>query len=193
LCLAPARAAEPPKILVLGDSLVSGYGLARSDGFVAKLHAALKAKGVVAEVLDAGVSGDTTAGGRARLNFVLKTEPDFAIVELGANDALRALPPEEAERNLDAILTELKRRKIPALLAGMYAPPNLGRDYGQAFNGIYPRLAKKYGVALYPFFLEGIAGDAAFNLPDGLHPNAQGVDEIVKRILPSVMKLLGRG
>lgn len=186
-------ALEPPRLLVLGDSLVAGYGLPRGDGFVAKLQAALKAKGVDVEMADAGVSGDTTAGGRARLNFVLKTEPKAAIVELGANDALRALPPEEAERNLDAILTELKRRKIPVLLAGMYAPPNLGADYGRAFNAIYPRLAKKHGVALYPFFLDGVAGEPAMNQPDGLHPNAKGVDEIVQRILPSVLKLLGRG
>ena len=141
-------------------------------------------------MIGAGVAGDTSAGGRARLAWSLADRPDAAIVELGANDGLRGIDPAVTYDNLDAILTELKRRGIPVLLAGMYAPPNLGREYGEAFNGIYPRLAEKHGVRLYPFFLDGVAVEPRLNQPDGIHPNEDGVAVIVERILPYVMKVL---
>ena len=183
---------KPLTILAFGDSLVAGYGLGSSDGFTAKLEAALKAKGIAARVVNAGLSGDTSAGGLARLDWALEPKPDFAIVELGANDGLRGLDPAQTSANLDAILTKLKAKDVPALLAGMYAPPNMGPDYGKAFNALYPALAAKHGVAFYPFFLDGVAADASLNQADGIHPNARGVDIIVERILPHVLKLIGR-
>jgi acyl-CoA thioesterase-1 len=187
-----AEARGPVTILAFGDSLVAGFGLASGDGFTAKLEAALKAKGIEARVINAGLSGDTTAGGLARLDWALAPKPDFAIVELGANDGLRGLDPAQIRANLDAILTKLKARGVGVLFAGMVAPPNMGPDYGKAFNALYPELAAKHGVLFYPFFLDGAAADAALNLPDGIHPNAQGVDVIVARILPHVLKLIGR-
>ena len=141
-------------------------------------------------MLAAGVAGDTSAGGRARLDWSLAERPDAAIVELGANDGLRGIDPASTRANLDAILAELKRRGIPVLLAGMYAPPNLGREYGAAFDAVYPGLAAKHGALLYPFFLDGVAVEPALNQPDGLHPNAAGVAVIVERILPYVMQVL---
>lgn len=187
---APAAAADA-RLVLFGDSLVAGYGLAAADAFPAKLQAALEARGVDVTVVNAGVSGDTTAGGRARLEWSLAEKPAAVIVELGANDGLRGLKPAATAENLDTILARLARDRIPVLLAGMYAPPNLGREYSRSFNAIYPRLAKAHGVSLYPFFLDGVAGEAALNQPDGLHPNAKGVDVIVERILPYVLKLLG--
>jgi acyl-CoA thioesterase-1 len=178
------------KILAFGDSLTAGYGLPKNEGFPAVLQAALRARGIAATVIDGGVSGDTTAGGRARLEWSLAANPDFVIVELGANDALRGLDPAATEANLDAILTRLKQRGLPVLLAGMLAPPNLGEDYGKRFNGLYPRLAERHKVALYPFFLDGVALQAALNQGDGLHPNARGVAAIVDRITPYVMRLV---
>jgi Lysophospholipase L1 and related esterases len=189
----PVRAAEPVELLVFGDSLVAGYGLPQADGFVAQLQRALDAEGLNVKVINAGVSGDTTAGGRARLAWTLgqgEAQPDAAIVELGANDALRGLDPAQAEVNLDAILAELQRRGIPTLLAGMLAPPNLGTEYKRRFDAVYPALAKTYGVALYPFFLDGVAGQRTLNQPDGLHPNTAGVAEIVRRITPDVVALV---
>ena len=183
---------KPVTILAFGDSLVAGYGLGSSDGFTAKLEAALKAKGIAARVVNAGLSGDTSAGGLARLDWALEPKPDFAIVELGANDGLRGLDPAQTSANLDAILNKLKAKGVPALLAGMYAPPNMGPDYGQAFNALYPALAEKHGVAFYPFFLDGVAANASLNQPDGIHPNAKGVDIIVARILPHVLRLIGK-
>jgi acyl-CoA thioesterase-1 len=189
-------AAPPVRLVVLGDSLTAGYGLPRADAFPARLEQALRAEGLAVSVIDAGVSGDTTAGGRARLGWALGRTPgeapDAVIVELGANDALRGLDPEEAYRNLDAILTELGRRGIPVLLAGMLAPPNMGSAYASRFAAIYPRLAKQHGVALYPFFLDGVAGDPALNQADGIHPNARGVAEIVRRITPAAADLVRR-
>ena len=179
-------------ILAFGDSLVAGYGLGSSDGFTAKLEAALKAKGIAARVINAGLSGDTSAGGLARLDWALEPEPDFAIIELGANDGLRGLDPAQTNANLDAILSKLKAKGVSALLAGMYAPPNMGPDYGQAFNALYPALAEKHGVAFYPFFLDGVAANASLNQPDGIHPNAKGVNIIVARILPHVLRLIGK-
>lgn len=179
-------------ILAFGDSLVAGFGLGSRDGFTAKLETALKARGVNAKVVNAGLSGDTSAGGLARLDWALNPKPDFAIVELGANDGLRGLDPAQTRANLDAILTKLKAKGVPVLFAGMYAPPNMGPDYGKAFNALYSELAKKHGVAFYPFFLDGVAADASLNQPDGIHPNAKGVEVIVGRMLPHVLKLIGR-
>lgn len=192
LSLRPVAAQERPRLLVLGDSLTAGYGLPKNQAFPARLEAALRAQGVDVNVIDAGVSGDTSAGGLARLDWALgDPPPGFAIVELGANDGLRGLPPAAMERNLDAILTRLKARGVRILLAGMRAPPNLGRDYVAEYEAVFPRLARKHDAVLYPFFLDGIATDAALNQGDGLHPNAAGVEEIVRRILPSVRRLLG--
>lgn len=186
-----AAQGKPVTILAFGDSLVAGFGLGSRDGFTARLEAALRAKGVNARVVNAGLSGDTSAGGLARLDWALEPKPDFAIVELGANDGLRGLDPAQTRANLDAILAKLKAKGVPALFAGMYAPPNMGPDYGRAFNALYPDLAKKHGVLFYPFFLDGVAADASLNQPDGIHPNAKGVDVIVARILPHVLKLIG--
>jgi len=178
------------KILALGDSLTAGYGLPKSESFPVQLEAALRTRGLAVTVLDGGVSGDTTAGGLARLDWSLAANPDVAIVELGANDALRGLDPAATEANLDAILTRLDRRHIPVLLAGMLAPPNLGEDYGRRFNAIYPRLAERHKVALYPFFLDGVAMQAGLNQGDGMHPNPRGVAAIVDRITPYVVRLV---
>ena len=187
----PAAAAKETRLLVLGDSLTSGWGLAARDAFPAQLERALRAAGREdVRVIASGVAGDTTAGGRARLAWSLADRPDAAIVELGANDGLRGIDPASTYGNLDAILAELKRRGIPVLLAGMYAPPNLGSEYGEAFNAIYPRLSERHGVILYPFFLEGVAVEPGLNQPDGIHPNEDGVAVIVERILPYVMKVL---
>jgi acyl-CoA thioesterase I len=188
----PAAAKSPVHILALGDSLTAGYGLPTDMAFPTKLQAALKAKGIDAVVDNAGVSGDTTAGGLARLDWSLSgKKPRFAIVELGGNDGLRGLDPAETRKNLDAILTKLKTAGVRVLLTGMMAPPNLGRDYGREFNAIFPDLAAKHGVAFYPFFLDGVAADPALNQGDGIHPNAKGVDIIVERMLPDVAKLVG--
>jgi acyl-CoA thioesterase I len=189
-----AAAQERQRLLVLGDSLTAGYGLPKSQAFPARLEAALRTEGVDVNVIDAGVSGDTSAGGLARLDWAMgNPPPDYAIVELGANDGLRGLPPAAMEQNLDAILGRLKGRGVRVLLAGMRAPPNLGRDYVAEYEAVFPRLARKHETVLYPFFLDGIATDAALNQGDGLHPNAAGVEEIVRRILPSVRQLLARG
>ena len=189
-----ARAQERRRLLVLGDSLTAGYGLPKNQAFPARLEAALRAAGVDVNVIDAGVSGDTSAGGLARLDWALgNPSPGYAIVELGANDGLRGLPPAAMEQNLDAIVTRLKGRGVRVLLTGMRAPPNLGRDYVAEYEAVFPRLARKHETVLYPFFLDGIATDPALNQGDGLHPNAAGVDEIVRRILPAVRQLLGAG
>ncbi len=185
-----AAAEATIRILALGDSLTAGYGLPAEDSFPAKLQAALRARGVPAEVINAGVSGDTTAGGRARLDWSLASKPRFAIVELGANDGLRGIAPEETRANLDAILARFGKAGVGVLLAGMYAPPNLGREYGGAFNRIFPELARAHGAALYPFFLEGVAARPALLQSDGLHPNAKGVEVIVGRMVAAVERLL---
>jgi acyl-CoA thioesterase-1 len=188
-----AWAAPPPHVpslLVFGDSLVAGYGLAHEDGFEAQLKAALQRAGHPVRILDGGVSGDTSAGGRARLDWALADNPDAAIVELGANDALRGTDPAETAANLTAILDTLAARHIPVLLCGMLAPPNLGAAYGAQFKAVYQRLAGRQGVLFYPFFLDGVAGDAALNQADHMHPNPRGVTVIVGRILPVVEQLL---
>jgi acyl-CoA thioesterase I len=191
MCLAslPVRA-ETQTILALGDSLTAGLGLDPTQAFPAKLEAALKARGRDVVVLNAGVSGDTAAQGAARLDWALTDDVDAVLVELGANDALRGLPPEQAKQALDGLLASLQQRKLPVLLLGMKAPPNLGPDYGRAFDAMFPDLAKQYGVALYPFFLDGVVAEAKLNQADGMHPNPLGVDEIVKRVLPFVEALL---
>jgi acyl-CoA thioesterase-1 len=187
----PAVAANGPvRLLALGDSLTAGYGLGEGQGFVPQLEKALRAKGYDVTVINAGVSGDTTAGGLSRLDWALGDKPDAALVELGANDMLRGLDPAAARANLDAILTKLKERNIPTLLAGIYASASYGRAYTERFDAIYPELAAKHGVPLYPFFLDGVATDAAMNQGDGIHPNAAGVKVIVERILPYVTRLL---
>lgn len=188
---APLRA-EPVTILGLGDSLMAGYGLAKGSSFPAQLQAALIQRGHDVRVVNAGVSGDTTAGGKARLAWSLSEAPDAAIVELGANDGLRGLPVGQMRDNLDAILRELAARGIPTLLAGMRAPPNMGSDYGRAFQEAFAGLAREHDVAFYPFFLDGVAANSALNQDDGIHPTAEGVAVIVERILPAVEALIGR-
>ena len=187
---APSAAAEPVRLLAFGDSLTHGYGLPSGETFPEQLEAALRADGLEVTVINAGNSGDTTAGGRARLDWALADDPDAVILELGANDGLRGLDPAATYDNLDAILARLKEADLPVLIAGMLAPPNLGREYTDAFNAVYPRLARKYGAPLYPFFLDGVAMDKALNQSDGIHPNAAGVAEIVQRIKPHVVRLL---
>jgi acyl-CoA thioesterase I len=185
----PALAA-PIRLLVLGDSLAAGYGLAEADGFQAQLTTALRARGHDVQVIDAAVSGDTSAGGLARLDWALGGGADAAIVELGANDGLRGIDPTDTERNLRAILDQLAARHIPVLLSGMYAMPNLGPDYFQAFRAVFDRLGQRPGILYDPFFLAGVATVPALNQADGMHPNAQGVKRIVDRIEPLVERLL---
>ena len=184
--------AKPLTVLALGDSLTAGYGLAPAEAFPVKLEAILRAKGYDITVVNGGVSGDTAADGLARLDWSLSDEVGAVIVELGANDALRGLPPGQAEAALDGIMARLAEMKIPALIAGMRAPPNMGPDYVADFDGMYARLAAKYDAILYPFFLDGVAADPTLNQTDGLHPNEAGVDMIVARILPSVRQLLAK-
>jgi acyl-CoA thioesterase-1 len=178
------------RLLVLGDSLTAGYGLPAHESFTAQLEKALRQSGYAVKVINAGVSGDTTAGGLARVDWLLSDEPDMVIVELGANDALRGLSTTMTYNNLDAILTKLKQNRMPVLLAGMQAPKNLGDDYVERFNRIFPNLAERHNVALYPFFLEGVALDPSLNQPDGIHPNFAGVKVIVNNILPFVLDLI---
>jgi acyl-CoA thioesterase-1 len=187
----PPAAAKPIKMVVLGDSLSAGLGLAAADAFPQKLQKALKAKGIAVDMINAGVSGDTSSGGRDRLDWSIPQGTDAVIVELGANDALRGTDPKVTRAALTDILTQLKARKIAVLLCGMLAPPNYGTDYSAQFNAIYPDLAKSFAVPLYPFFLEGVATDAKLNQADGMHPTAEGVDVIVKNMLPSVQAFLG--
>ncbi|KQU92181.1 acyl-CoA thioesterase [Mesorhizobium sp. Root695] len=182
--------AEPFKIVGFGDSLMAGFGLGPDQGFTDRLQAALGAKGRDVTVANAGVSGDTTSGGLARLDWSVPDGTQLVILELGANDMLRGVSPDITKKNLDEMLGKLKERKIAVLLAGMRAAPNLGPDYQNAFDAIFPDLAKKYGVALYPFFLDGVAGQPGMQLEDGLHPNAQGVSQMVERILPTVEKAI---
>ncbi|PWC52933.1 hypothetical protein TSO221_12490 [Azospirillum sp. TSO22-1] len=188
--MSAAAHAAPVRLVALGDSLTAGYGLPPEQGFTVVLETALKAKGYDVTVVNAGVSGDTTAGGRARLDWTLGDRPDAMIVELGANDMLRGIDPGVARANLDAILKTISERKIPVLLAGMYASGTYGKAYVDRFNAIYPELAQAYGVPLYPFFLDGVATDARLNQGDGIHPNATGVQRIVEGILPYVTRLL---
>ncbi|MCB1857248.1 MAG: arylesterase [Gammaproteobacteria bacterium] len=185
-------AAEPLRILALGDSLTAGYGLRPSDGFTSQLERSLQARGISVVVLNAGVSGDTTSGGLARLEWALSDQPDAVILALGANDSLRAIDPALTRSNLNAILKRLTSQRLPVLLVGTYAPPNLGEAYATAFNAIYPELATQYQTLLYPFFLDGVAGRPTLNQDDGLHPTAEGVAIMVERITPWVLDLIER-
>lgn len=181
------------RILALGDSLTAGYGLAAEQSFTTVLQNALKAAGYANVIVDnAGVSGDTSTGGLARLDWALGDGASAVIVELGANDMLRGINPAETEKALDAILATLSAKRIPVLLAGMIAAPGMGKEYEAQFNAIFPRLAEKYGTLLYPFFLDGVANERKYLLNDGMHPNREGVEEIVRRILPKVRELLAR-
>jgi acyl-CoA thioesterase-1 len=189
-----ARAAansRPIKIVVLGDSLSAGLGLPASSAFPQRLQKTLESKGIAVDIINAGVSGDTSSGGRDRLDWSVPDDTQAVILELGANDALRGTDPAVTRSALSDILTRLKARGIAVLLCGMVAPPNYGSDYSARFNAIYPDLARSFGVPLYPFFLEGVAADAKLNQADGLHPTAEGVDVIVGNILPTVQAFLG--
>jgi acyl-CoA thioesterase-1 len=188
-----SRAAERPvNIVAFGDSLTAGYGLPANEAFPAQLQRALDAKGLAANVVNAGVSGDTATGGLSRLDWSVQDGTDAVILELGANDALRGFDPGVTRKALDTMLRRLQERKISVLLCGMVAPPNLGAEYGRAFNSIYPDLAAQTGAILYPFFLTGVAADPKLNQRDGLHPTAAGVAVIVDRILPQVEQLVAR-
>jgi acyl-CoA thioesterase-1 len=184
--------AKPVKILAIGTSLTQGYNLPPGTDFTAVLQVQLRAKGYDATIVNAGVSGDTSAGGLARLDWALAEPVDAAIVELGSNDALRGLGVEQTQANLDQVLSKLKARRIAVLFTGMKAPRNLGPEYVAAFDAIYPALAKKHGVLFYPFFLEGVAADLKLNQRDGIHPNEQGTLVIVRGILPYVEKLIAK-
>ncbi len=181
------------RLLMLGDSITAGYGLARGEGPPARIEALLRAKGRQVRVLDAGVSGDTTAGGRARLEWALADRPNAAIVALGGNDALRGLTPQQMRANLTAILDGLAARDIPTLLAGMMAPPNLGAEYGREFTAVFTELAAaRPQLVFYPFLLEGVAGDPALNQADRIHPNPRGAQVLAERMLPAIETLLDR-
>lgn len=188
----PRAAERIVNIVAFGDSLTAGYGLAANEAFPAQLQRALAAKGLTVNVVNAGVSGDTTAGGLARLDWSVPDGTDAVILELGANDALRGFDPAVTRKALDTMLRRLQERKIPVLLCGMVAPPNMGAEYSRAFNAIYPDLAAETGAILYPFFLTGVAADPKLNQHDGLHPTAAGVAVIVDRILPQVEELIAR-
>lgn len=200
-CMAAASAAPeadapeknvPVKLVVLGDSISAGFGLPAAAALPARLAAALKQRGLAAEVTNAGVSGDTASGGLQRLEWSVPEGTDAVILELGANDALRGIDPKVTKAALDAILTRLEQRHIAVLLAGMRAPRNMGPDYVKAFDAIYPALASAHRVVFYPFILDGVAADPALNQHDGMHPNAKGVDVIVARMLPKVQELISR-
>tara|TARA_B100000315_G_scaffold245448_1_gene271344 strand:+ start:248 stop:925 length:678 start_codon:yes stop_codon:yes gene_type:complete len=186
----PTFAVEPVKLMIFGDSLSAGHGLPKPDSFTEKLTQALKQSGLNVQVVASSVSGDTTSGGKARLDWALADKPDALLLELGGNDGLRGIDPALSRANLDDILQRLKNSGTRVLMAGMMAPPNLGKEYADEFNRIYPELAARYKIALYPFFLEGVVARPEMIQADGIHPNPRGVDEIVKRILPMVVKLV---
>ena len=187
---AAAETGNVKRLLMLGDSLTAGYGLGPDETFPARLKVALHAQGLRVDIINGGVSGDTTRGGLARLDWALGTHPDAVILELGANDGLRGIPPQRIYANLARVLRRLKARDIPVLLTGMVAPPNLGREYGAEFNAVFPRLAERFQVRFYPFFLEGVAAKPGLNQKDGVHPNARGIEVIVQGILPLVTDLV---
>lgn len=192
---AASAQARDVHILAFGDSLTAGYGLPAAQGFAPQLQDVLRRNGVRALVTNAGVSGNTAGNGRARVRWTLdglKQKPDLAIVALGANDMLRGIRPEQTREDLDVILAEFRKRGIPVIVAGMLAAPNLGRDYMTKFNSIFPDLARKYDALLYPFFLAGVAGNSALNLPDRVHPNFQGVKRMVTGIAPTVLRAVER-
>jgi acyl-CoA thioesterase I len=184
--------ARPLKIIAFGDSLTAGYGLPANEAFPAKLQQALAGKGINVDIVNAGVSGDTTSGGLARLDWSVPSDADAVILELGANDAMRGVDPAITRKALDEMLQHLKQRGIPVLLCGMYAPPNMGDEFEQAYRDMYPALAQRYGALLYPFFLDQVAGRAELNQADSIHPTAKGVDRVVEGILPKVEELIAK-
>ncbi len=191
--LAPSvTRAETISLVGFGDSLMAGYQLPPEDAFPARLEKALRDKGLDVTIANAGVSGDTTSGGLARIDWSVPDGTRGVILELGANDALRGIAPEDSRKNLEAMLTKLKARNIPVLLVGIFAPPNMGGDYAERFNPIYPELAKTYGLELYPFFLDGVVTDAALKLEDGMHPNGKGVGVMVEKFLPVAERFVSR-
>jgi acyl-CoA thioesterase-1 len=191
-CFGPAAQARPLKILAMGSSLTQGYGLPPGTEFTTQLQAALKAQGIDADIINAGVSGDTSADGLSRLDWSLADHPDAAIVEMGSNDMLRGVSPAETEKNLRAMLTTFQKDHIPVMLTGMQAQRNLGPEYVAQFDAIYPKLAREFPVIFYPFFLDGVALNPKLNQADGLHPNPAGVKIIVARMLPDVKKLIAK-
>jgi len=191
MMLSVSAQARTINLVGFGDSLMAGYQLPPGDGFPEKLQAALKAKGLDVTVANAGVSGDTTTGGLARIDWSVPDGTDGVILELGANDALRGIAPEQSEKNLDQMITRLKERGIAVFLAGMMAPPNMGGDYAARFNPIYEKLAKKHGLTLYPLFLDGVVLDASLKLEDGMHPNSKGVDTMVQKMEPAITQFIG--
>jgi acyl-CoA thioesterase-1 len=184
VCLATSATAEPYKIVGFGDSLMAGYGLDAGQSFPEKLEQAMRAKGHDVVIVNAGVSGDTSSGGLARLDWSVPEDADLVVLELGANDMLRGVPPQITERNLDTMITRLKQRPVAVLLAGMRAAPNLGPEYRAAFDAIYPRLSEKHAAPLYGFFLDGVAADPRYLLDERMHPNAAGIDRMVERFVP---------
>lgn len=188
----PAWAERPVKIVALGDSLTSGHGLPPEAAFPPRLAKALAGRGIDVEIVNAGVSGDTASGGLARVDWSVPDDADGVILELGANDMLRGIDPQVTRKALEAIVRRLKERGLPVLLCGMRAPPNYGADYVKSYESIFPDLARKYGLLLYDFFLDGIVADKSLNQPDGLHPTAVGVDRIVERILPKAEELVAQ-
>ncbi|MCB1447870.1 MAG: arylesterase [Rhizobiaceae bacterium] len=188
---ATVSAARTLTIVAFGDSLTAGYQLPPEEAFPARLEALARSKGVDVTVANAGVSGDTTADGLARLDWSIPDGTDGVILELGANDALRGLSPEESRKNLDSMLARLSERGIPVLLAGIMAPPNMGADYEARFNAIFPDLAKKHGVPLYPFFLDGVVLDGALKLDDGMHPNGKGTKVMAETFFPAFETFVG--
>lgn len=194
LCLlagqAPAASAASARVLMLGDSLTAGFGLPIAESLPSQLEAVLKGQGLDVVILNGGVSGDTTAGGLARLDWALADNPTYALVALGANDALRGLSPAKAYENLDKIIARLKEKNVKVMILGMLAPLNLGPDYREEFASIFPRLADKHDVPLYPFLLDGVALEPRLNQKDGIHPNAEGVKIIVGRLAPLVKQLI---
>ena len=189
---ASTNACEGKKLVVFGDSLVAGYGLEPGAAFPEQLSRNLSSKGINLEVVNAGVSGDTTTSGLARLDWSVGEGVDAVILELGANDALRGISPELTQKNLDTMISKFKEKNIKVLLAGMMAPPNMGPTYGEAFNGLYPELAKKHDIDLYPFFLDGVAAEKELNQADGIHPTKDGIAVIVEKIMPSISGFLNK-
>jgi acyl-CoA thioesterase I len=181
---------QPLSVVGFGDSLMSGFELPVQDSFPAQLEKALKAKGIDVAISNAGVAGDTTTDAVSRLDWSVPEGTGLVILEFGANDALRGISPEISEKNLAEIIERLQQRKVPVILAGMLAPPNMGGEYGEKFNAIFPKLAQKYNIPLYPFFMEGVAGQKALQLQDGMHPNAEGVAKMVEGFLPIMEKTI---
>jgi acyl-CoA thioesterase I len=192
VAIASGASADQIKLLAFGDSLTAGYGLPKAEGFTEQLQSVLRAEGQDVVVINAGVSGDTSSGGRSRLDWALADTPDAVLLELGANDGLRGIDPSVTRENLDAILDRLSDLGIPVLFTGMHAPPNLGAEYGAEYSAVFADLSIKHDVVFYPFFLEGVAGKASLNQIDGIHPNPDGVAVLVTHILPSVHELLAR-